>query len=351
MSAFLDILDLSIGYPDLGLGRVHKHAAGIQHVHFSVAVEVGCGQLDITLTSNSPTVLWFVDTGPLHGTLTGTAPDLVYVPDQNYNGQDSFTFHVEEGATSSASAQVSVTIVPIEDVFFVVPAGAGAMDGSSWADAFAHPQDASDAAFVGDSVWLKAGTYKPRTPSDEVLLTLRDNCSYYGGFAGAENILTERPDPFTNPTILDGDADDNGTGDVLHVVYGASSCVIDGFYIAHGKTLDGVPGVDGSGAGVLNFSVQDVTVRNCHIAQSQAHDGGAVANAASTADFVNCIFEDNLADDGACVFNMRPYRSPVACSETTTPLKSSTAPPTGTVMAPPFMPLLTPPRFSRTVSL
>jgi hypothetical protein len=47
---------------------------------------------------------------PAHGVLQGTPPNLVYTPQTNYVGPDMFTFVVNDGATNSASATVSVAV-------------------------------------------------------------------------------------------------------------------------------------------------------------------------------------------------------------------------------------------------
>jgi DNA/RNA endonuclease G (NUC1) len=58
---------------------------------------------------------------PSHGHFSGSAPNLTYVPDANYNGGDSFEFTVTDGgdessaATTSAPATVSITINPTND--------------------------------------------------------------------------------------------------------------------------------------------------------------------------------------------------------------------------------------------
>jgi hypothetical protein len=48
---------------------------------------------------------------PQHGTLSGTAPNLVYTPNAGYTGSDSFTFTVNDGHVTSAPANVGITIV------------------------------------------------------------------------------------------------------------------------------------------------------------------------------------------------------------------------------------------------
>ncbi len=53
---------------------------------------------------------------PLHGTLTGTAPNLTYTPAANYNGDDSFTFRVRDSENAlSTPATVSITINAVND--------------------------------------------------------------------------------------------------------------------------------------------------------------------------------------------------------------------------------------------
>ncbi len=72
----------------------------------------------ITLTGadadNDP-LTFTVASGPAHGTLTGTAPNLAYTPAADYNGPDSFTFTVNDGSTTSAPATVSITVTPVND--------------------------------------------------------------------------------------------------------------------------------------------------------------------------------------------------------------------------------------------
>ena len=47
---------------------------------------------------------------PLHGKLSGITPNLVYTPDKNYNGKDSFKYRVNDGVKSSIE-DGTVTIV------------------------------------------------------------------------------------------------------------------------------------------------------------------------------------------------------------------------------------------------
>jgi hypothetical protein len=49
---------------------------------------------------------------PLHGALTGTLPNVIYTPTNNYDGSDSFTFKVNDGTFDSAPATVTIKVIP-----------------------------------------------------------------------------------------------------------------------------------------------------------------------------------------------------------------------------------------------
>ncbi len=74
----------------------------------------------ITLTGSdeetaSESLVFAVVDEPSHGVLTGTAPNLTYEPDADYNGPDSFTFTVSDGVNTSTPATVSITVNPVND--------------------------------------------------------------------------------------------------------------------------------------------------------------------------------------------------------------------------------------------
>lgn len=88
--------------------------------------------VDITLSTDEDTALgvtlsgndndgsissYTINTSPTHGALSGTAPNLTYTPDANYNGSDSFTFTVTDNdAATSSVATVSITVNDINDL-------------------------------------------------------------------------------------------------------------------------------------------------------------------------------------------------------------------------------------------
>lgn len=70
----------------------------------------------IMLDANDTDPLTFsVVMAPQNGTLTGTAPDLVYTPDPDFFGSDSFTFTADDGVSTSAPGTVTIEVAPIND--------------------------------------------------------------------------------------------------------------------------------------------------------------------------------------------------------------------------------------------
>ncbi|MGI0006043.1 MAG: Ig-like domain-containing protein, partial [Nitrososphaera sp.] len=53
---------------------------------------------------------------PRYGMLSGTAPDLTYMPDAEFYGQDSFAFMASDSFGGSSTATVTVTVNPVNDM-------------------------------------------------------------------------------------------------------------------------------------------------------------------------------------------------------------------------------------------
>jgi len=64
---------------------------------------------------NADQLTFSVITGPSHGQLSGTAPELTYSPEANFNGSDSFSFKVNDGEADSEVATVSIKVSPVND--------------------------------------------------------------------------------------------------------------------------------------------------------------------------------------------------------------------------------------------
>jgi len=74
--------------------------------------------LPITLAASDPdgdTLIYYIVSFPSNGTLSGTAPDVKYTPNPDYNGPDSFAFKANDWIVDSNMATVTITINPITD--------------------------------------------------------------------------------------------------------------------------------------------------------------------------------------------------------------------------------------------
>ena len=69
--------------------------------------------LDILLEGADPEgqpLVFAVIDSPEHGALGGQTPNLLYAPEQDYNGRDSFTFTVSDGEITSAPARIDLVV-------------------------------------------------------------------------------------------------------------------------------------------------------------------------------------------------------------------------------------------------
>jgi hypothetical protein len=65
--------------------------------------------------ANGDPLTYSIVTVPIHGTLSGAAPNVIYTPFANYNGADSFIFKANDGIADSNIAAVSITVNPVND--------------------------------------------------------------------------------------------------------------------------------------------------------------------------------------------------------------------------------------------
>ena len=61
------------------------------------------------------TLTYKVASEPLHGKLSGDAPNLKYTPNENYNGPDNFNYSVNDSKSESFAANVSINVKSIND--------------------------------------------------------------------------------------------------------------------------------------------------------------------------------------------------------------------------------------------
>jgi RHS repeat-associated protein len=117
--------------------------------------------LNIFLTGSDPEgaqLRFSVVAPPVHGVLSGSPPNLVYMPDPNYHGADRFAFSVNDGELDSQPATVDITINPVNDTPIVNagPDQALYLPGSSPplqpASSPSHPSQVKDTK--GTNFWL-----------------------------------------------------------------------------------------------------------------------------------------------------------------------------------------------------
>ncbi|MCP4680503.1 MAG: hypothetical protein GY854_34475 [Deltaproteobacteria bacterium] len=142
---------------------------------------------------------------------------------------------------------------------FVDDSAMGANNGTSWTDAFLVIQDGADKAESDSNlrVFVAQGIYGPPDAGPDAnlpVLTMKPRVGIYGGFAGTEDLLEERPGLDAGlVSILDGEL--NGSV----VVVGASDGGLDRFTVTNGYNSTTQYGGGMYNADAGNLTISDVT--------------------------------------------------------------------------------------------
>ena len=75
--------------------------------------------LELTLSAQDPegdTLSYTILQDPTQGRLSGSAPNLTYTPNANYQGTDTFTYKVNDGTVDSNTATVTISVTPVNDI-------------------------------------------------------------------------------------------------------------------------------------------------------------------------------------------------------------------------------------------
>jgi len=230
----------------------------------------------------------------------------------------------------------------------------GKNDGSSWANAFVHPQYA---LLKGcKEIWVSKGVYTPVVAGSDPTISfdIPAGTKMYGGFAGSETAVEQRL-PVTNPTVLSGDVDHNDWNVALtdrdfqtikgvnsdHIVSLEatasspilSNTILDGFWIVAGQThIDGDAGpalicrgerptdecsptlnnliflgnLDWNGGGAVAFTTNaNPMILNSTFAKNVGGDfGGALSSYSGfgTLTVANCSYFSNTAGEGGAIW-------------------------------------------------
>lgn len=71
--------------------------------------------ITLQATSSNSGVLYEIVSGPAHGTLSGSGASQAYTPLPDFNGTDTFTFRSIDNGFASATASVTVRVLPVND--------------------------------------------------------------------------------------------------------------------------------------------------------------------------------------------------------------------------------------------
>ncbi|MGB1311223.1 MAG: DUF1800 family protein, partial [Leucothrix sp.] len=108
---------------------------------------------------------------PDNGVLSGTAPNLVYTPNVNFHGTDRFTFTANDGSVDSTSANISITVNPVNDAPVSLPQSLSLNEGTALAITLTGSDIDNDALSVSivsqpvNGVLSGSGTSRTYTPN------------------------------------------------------------------------------------------------------------------------------------------------------------------------------------------
>ncbi|MDB5501692.1 MAG: hypothetical protein JWR89_1594, partial [Tardiphaga sp.] len=131
-----------------------------------------------------------LDAGPTHGTLTLNADgSFKYLSFQDYNGADSFTYHVSDGTLSSASVTVNLTVKAVNDAPVLTADNTLSFDANTGVPIRLSPGialvDVDSATMVGARVAITGGFQ----PADDTLGFVNQH-GIVGSFDRATGVLT-----------------------------------------------------------------------------------------------------------------------------------------------------------------
>ena len=293
------------------------------------------GDLDLLVANtNSGTMSVLLNSG------TGTFTPPVFNPTPSslaqhftlgdLDGDSDLDFVATDNGTSNTVAIHFNEPVP-PNRLYVKANASGANTGLNWTDAFPDLQSAltySNADNLSE-IWVAQGTYKPTstTGSDSrgISFSMLPNVAIYGGFAGNETSLSERPaiNPKTgqpSSSTLSGDIGSPGStaDNSYHVINNPSSrgltgtAVLDGFVITAGNANGSLQ--NAHGAGMVNDGsgadeVCSPAIQNCWFINNTANSAGGVmynngSNSGNSSPVVtNCVFQNNSGRVGGAVYN------------------------------------------------
>ena len=170
---------------------------------------------------------FIVTTAPMHGTISGVAPNLTYTPTANYSGSDSLWFRANDGKTNSAVSVVSITVAAANDAPVaaaqsvatasgtakIITLGGSDVDGN--AISFAVVSGPANGTLSGVAPNL---TYTPGTGfsgSDSFTFKANDGTVDSAPATVSINVTAPTASPITLDPIADVTTDENSAGSTV----------------------------------------------------------------------------------------------------------------------------------------
>lgn len=181
------------------------------------------------------------------------------------------------------------------------PSASDANSGESWASAKRTIQAAINAATPPDRIWVARDSggihYNER-------ISIKPGISLFGGFAGTETLLSQRPSfPRPAPDANQSTVDAQSNGTAVTILPDASQFTrLDGFTITRGDTAYG---------GALYCTLGDPTIINCTFVQNRGAEGGAIYLQAASPTIRSCKFDSNIAVNRGGAIHAKDYCYPV----------------------------------------
>ncbi len=215
--------------------------------------------------------------------------------------------------TTLILALISFSFPSFATIRYVTSTGAGAQNGTSWANAApgSSLQTLINASGSGDEIWVACGTYFPtNTANRNLAFSLKNGLTIYGSFEGTEITLSERVFACGACSILSGAIGAAGNADnSYHVISNPvginNTAVVDGFVVQDANDNRSPSITDGLGGGFYNNggnggNMCSPTIRNCVIRNNFAQFGAGIFNSGHTGGnaspmISNCIITQNTA--------------------------------------------------------
>lgn len=258
---------------------------------------------------------------------TGTTASSLFIEGQLtlpfVDSQNGYLW-MPDGANNRVLRYVANGSLSDELKYYVTTDGDDNNDGLSWNNAFASLQKAIEMSEEGNQIWVAQGTYYPTKEQDGTTdnssaytFYINKDIQLYGGFAGDETLLTQRPPYETMPTILsadlgiEGDVTDNAYT-VIHTQDLSTAFFLDGFFIQDGySTATSGDLANQIGGGWYNDGqggTSNPRISNCTFQNNRGNFGGAMYNNGENAgdsspEYLNCKFIKN--NSGATVSSIR----------------------------------------------